>query len=174
MGSFKKKAREHAQKLLKDFEVKAAPVPIERIIKRLDIRIQFSPLDQELSGMALVKDGVSVIGVNALHHPNRQRFTMAHELGHHMMHRSQIEGTVHVDKGFAMILMRDDLAKQGTDQMEIEANTFASEFLMPEQFISNMLDVSSIDLDDTAHLSLIAKKFKVSVSAIQYRIMAFS
>ncbi len=174
MISFKQTAREHAKAILAKFGVETAPVPVERIIKRLEIRVQFSPLDQELSGMALIKDGISIIGVNALHHPNRQRFTMAHELGHHVMHKAQINGTVHVDKGFAMILMRDDLATQGTDRMEIEANTFASEFLMPTTILEKMLDVSSIDLDDTSSLETIAKRFKVSRSALQYRLMALT
>lgn len=174
MTSFKQAARDHAKAILAEFGVETAPVPVERIIRRRNIRVQFSPLDQELSGMALVKDSISIIGVNALHHPNRQRFTMAHELGHHIMHQTQISGTVHVDKGFAMILMRDDLAAQGTDRMEIEANTFASELLMPTNILEQLLDVGSIDLDDTSALEAIAKRFKVSLTALQYRLMAFS
>ena len=31
---------------------------------------------------AFIRDGVRIIGVNALHHPNRQRFSIAHELCH--------------------------------------------------------------------------------------------
>ncbi len=174
MTSFKQAARDSAKAVLAEFGVENAPVPVERIIKRRNIKVQFSPLDKELSGMALIKDGVAIIGVNALHHPNRQRFTMAHELGHHVMHHEAINGTVHVDKGFAMILMRDDLASQGTDRMEIEANAFASELLMPQPILEKMLDVSSVDLDDTESLQAIAKKFKVSLSALQYRLMAFT
>lgn len=174
MTSFKQTARDYAKAVLAEFGVENAPVPVERIIKRRNIKVQFSPLDKELSGMALIKDGVAIIGVNALHHPNRQRFTMAHELGHHVMHCEAITGTVHVDKGFAMILMRDDLASQGTDRMEIQANAFASELLMPESILEKMLDVSSVDLDDTESLQAIARKFKVSLSALQYRLMAFT
>ena len=50
---------------------------MERIIKARNIVLQYAPLDQELSGMAYIKDGVGIIGVNALHHPNRQRFSAA-------------------------------------------------------------------------------------------------
>ena len=102
MSQIQDEARERARRVLSDYGAVTAPIPVEKIIKKLGIRIQFSPLDQELSGMALVKDDISVIGVNALHHPNRQRFTMAHELGHHIMHHEQLQGTVHVDKGFAV------------------------------------------------------------------------
>lgn len=173
MSAIQDAARERAREVLTDYGSVAAPVPVEKVIKRRDIRIQFSPLDQELSGMALVKDGVAVIGVNALHHPNRQRFTMAHELGHHIMHRAHIEDTVHVDKGFA-ILKRDTLAAQGTDRMEIEANAFASELLLPRDLLEPMIDAGDIDLDDVDRLQSIAKKFKVSLSALQYRLLAFT
>lgn len=166
-------ARAQAREVLAEYGAVTAPVPVEKIIKRRDIRVQFSPLDQELSGMALVKDGVAVIGVNALHHPNRQRFTLAHELGHHIMHRTHIENAVHVDKGFA-ILRRDTLAAQGTDKMEIEANAFASELLIPKVLLEPMIGTGDIDLDDVDRLQSIAKKFKVSLSALQYRLLAFA
>lgn len=173
MSIIQDNARERALEVLAKYGAVNAPVPVEKIIKRLDIRIQFSPLDQELSGMALVKDGVAVIGINALHHPNRQRFTMAHELGHHIMHRTHIENAVHVDKGFA-ILRRDTLAAQGTDKMEIEANAFASELLMPRDLLEPVIGTGDIDLDDVDRLQSIAKKFKVSLSALQYRLLAFT
>lgn len=173
MSIIQDNARKLARECLAKFGAVNAPVPVEKIIKRLDIRIQFSPLDQELSGMALVKDGVAVIGINALHHPNRQRFTMAHELGHHIMHRTHIENAVHVDKGFA-ILRRDTLAAQGTDKMEIEANAFASELLIPRDLLEPIIGTGDIDLDDVDRLQSIAKKFKVSLSALQYRLLAFN
>lgn len=173
MSTIQDAAREQARQVLTEYGVVTAPVPVEKIIKKRDIRIQFSPLDTELSGMALVKDGVAVIGVNALHHPNRQRFTMAHELGHHVIHRQHIEDTVHVDKWFA-ILRRDSLAAQGTDKMEIEANAFASELLMPKHLLEPLIDAGNIDLDDVDRLQTIAKKFKVSLSAFQYRLLAFT
>lgn len=174
MSKLQDEAREQARRVLREYGGDlTAPIPVEKIIKKRDIRIQFSPLDQELSGMALIKDGVSIIGVNALHHPNRQRFTMAHELGHHVMHRDQIDGTVHIDKGFA-ILLRDTLASQGTDRMEIQSNAFASELLMPKSLLETFLDLNRFDLDDVDHLQTIAKRFKVSLSALQYRLIAFA
>lgn len=122
--------------------------------------------------MALVKDGVSVIGVNALHHPNRQRFTMAHELGHHVLHADRIQDSAHVDKGFS-VLMRDGVTSKGTDRVEIEANAFASELLIPTARLASAVNLSSFDLDDVEHLQALAKRFKVSVSAMQYRLLAF-
>ena len=82
-------------------------------------------MDDELSGLACIRDDVPIIGINALHAPNRQRFTLAHELAHVRLHRHELEHAVHVDRGS---LRRDALAAEGVDPIEIEANSFAAEF----------------------------------------------
>src|SRR6266540_6445028 len=97
---------ELAEKVLERFSIKSPPTPVERIAKALGAHVRFAPFDNELSGMVYVKGGLPIIGVNALHHPNRQRFTIAHELGHLELHRDMITAAVHVDKEFPA-LMRD-------------------------------------------------------------------
>lgn len=165
----KTKAREAAQAILEEFAVKAPPVPIERIIKARGIVLQYSPLDEDLSGMAFIKDGVGIIGVNALHHPNRQRFSAAHELAHHVLHAAEIASAVHVDKEFR-VLFRDDVASMGTDPLEIEANAFAAELLMPQKFLREAVDDHGLDLDDDDEVAALAKRFKVSPSAMRFRL----
>jgi len=180
MSTWQDTGRQAAREVLAEFGAETAPIPVEKIIKKKGIRLQFSPLDEALSGMAVIKDGVAVIGVNALHHPNRQRFTMAHELGHHVMHREHLMGTVHVDKGFAVFLggqrtmLRDQKAADGTDMMEIQANAFASELLIPDFLIEPLIDVSSFGMEDVDQLNALAKRFKVSLQAMQYRLMVFT
>ncbi len=162
------KARQAAQTILTDFGVRAAPVPVERIIKARNIILQYAPLDEDLSGMAYIKDGIGIIGVNALHHPNRQRFSVAHELAHHVLHAPYIRLAVHVDKG--RVLHRDALAAEGTDTLEIEANAFASELLMPQQFLLDAVGDVGIDLDDDDAVDGLARKFRVSGSAMRNRL----
>lgn len=172
MASHIQIARDHAVRILAEHLVTTLPVPVEKIAKSRNIALRFSPLDQELSGMALIKDGISIIGVNSLHHPNRQRFTIAHELGHHIMHRDLIDGTVHVDKGFT--LWRDGLAAQGTDLIEMQANAFASELLMPRQFLSTIEGIENLDIDDDAGMKALAKRYRVSVAALQNRLSSIT
>ncbi len=155
--------------LLEEFGITAPPVPVDRIAKGLDAQLRYSPLDDELSGMIYVKDGTPIIGVNALHHPNRQRFTIAHEIGHLLFHRPGITKAIHVDKGFSM-LMRDSLAAAGVNEMEIQANFFAAVLLMPEQFLTRSLRGMVVDIDDDAALSALAKEYKVSVAAMRFRL----
>ncbi len=162
-------ARAAARRVLEEFGVKSAPVPVERIIKSRNIVLQHAPLADDLSGMAYIHDGVGIIGVNALHHPNRQRFSAAHELAHHELHADEIRNEVHVDKTFR-VLRRDDLAAQGVDPLEIEANAFASELLMPQVLLEGLVDPAGLDLDDDAQIEALARKFRVSTSALRYRL----
>lgn len=164
--SKKDDARRKARELIKEFGVKSLPVNVERIARSLGAKVEFAPFDDELSGMAFIKDGVPAIGINSLHHPNRQRFTLAHELAHVLLHSAELEKAVHVDKGS---LRRDRVSATGTDMLEIAANAFAAELLMPEEFLSAALD-EKLDLEDPQVLEKLANKFRVSVTALQHRL----
>lgn len=166
----RKSIQKRVRTLLEKQGVTVAPVPVERIAKSLEAQVRFSPLDDELSGMIYVKKGTPIIGVNALHHPNRQRFTMAHEIGHLLLHRAEITKEIHVDKEFPTVLMRDVVSSTGINEMEIEANFFAAELLMPAEFLVRSLDDQPFDIDDEGAVSALAKEYKVSVSAMKYRL----
>ena len=167
--SRKQAISKRAESLLKDNGVVAPPVPVERIAKTLGARIRYSSLDDELSGMVYVKEGIPIIGVNALHHPNRQRFTIAHECGHLIFHKAQITKEVHVDKAFPM-LMRNSVSAAGVNEMEIQANLFAAELLIPEALLTKALDNEPFDIDDEGTVSALARSFKVSQSAMRFRL----
>jgi Zn-dependent peptidase ImmA (M78 family) len=160
-------ARAQALQLIEQHGIKTAPVPIERIARALGVKVQYAPFDGELSGMAFIKDGVPIIGVNSLHHPNRQRFTLAHELAHIQLHRDQLENAVHVDKGS---LRRDLLSAAGTDSTEREANAFAAELLMPPALLAAALDGRTLDLENEELVAGLAKRFRVSTMALQHRL----
>ena len=157
-----------ARELLIKEGIENAPVPVEKLAKALGAQIRFSPLDDELSGMIFIKDGIPIIGVNSLHHPNRQRFTIAHEIGHLVMHKDHLSNEVHVDKQFR-VLMRDGDASNGTNLIEIEANRFAAELLMPEFLLAKLITSNTFDIDDEAPLDSLAKKFRVSKQTLEFR-----
>jgi Zn-dependent peptidase ImmA (M78 family) len=159
-----------ARNLLERMSIHNVPVPVDKIAKAVGAQVVYSPLDDELSGMVLIKAESTLIGVNSLHHPNRQRFTIAHEIGHLELHKSFIMGQVHVDKKFP-VLMRDPNSATGTDRLEIEANRFAAELLMPEWAVRRVLEREAIDIDDDRTVADLAKKFRVSRQALQYRLV---
>lgn len=153
--------------MLEQHAIKTVPVPVERIAKLRGIRVEYAPLDDELSGLAHIHDNVPIIGINALHAPNRQRFTLAHELAHVLLHQRELERAVHVDRGS---LRRDALAAEGVDPIEIEANAFAAELLMPTRLLISALERHPIDLEDDSAVSALAKRFRVSDAAMRYRL----
>jgi Zn-dependent peptidase ImmA (M78 family) len=162
-------ARARAAELVEQIGVKAPPVPVEKIAKQLGVVVQYAPFDDELSGMAFLKEGVAIIGINSNHHPNRQRYTLAHELAHICLHRWHLEAGVHVDQSSVNSLRRDLVSADGTNPLEREANAFAAELLMPRKLLAGALDERMLDLDDDRLLAL-AKRFKVSLMALQYRL----
>lgn len=168
MNSGKLWAKNHAKAVLNHHDLSMPPVPIEKIAEDYGVMIQYAPFDDALSGMAFIKDGKSIIGVNSLHHPNRQRFTVAHELGHHVMHQNLLRSGIHVDK---TVLKRDKVSAEGIDLTEIEANAFASEILMPSHWIDSLI-AGGLDVSDEVRMTFIAKKFKVSTAALNFRLLA--
>jgi Zn-dependent peptidase ImmA (M78 family) len=166
-----KRARERAREILEEFSITKAPVPVERVAKRLGATVRYSPFEDSLSGLITIKDGIPIIGINALHHPNRQRFSIAHEIGHLVLHGEFLIDHVHVDKSFS--LNRDELSARGEDALEIDANAFASELLVPREWLRNAIPRDA-DFDDERTLAAIARQFKVSTTAMQHRLLSLA
>lgn len=158
--------RPKVDELLNALNIEEAPVPVEAVATHLGATIRYSPFDGELAGMLIRGDDHDpVIGVNSLHHVNRQRFTIAHECGHLLLHK----GDVHIDKSFRVNL-RDKNSSKAIDPEEIEANRFAAELLMPYALIMDDLADQDIDLEDDLQLKELADQYEVSVQALTHRI----
>jgi Zn-dependent peptidase ImmA (M78 family) len=72
--------REMARKVLKEYEVTEPGTPIERIVEGENLRIVHRKWPTSVGALLLRKE--KIIGLNSNHHPHRQRFSIAHELGH--------------------------------------------------------------------------------------------
>lgn len=157
-----------AQTILAENKVEAAPVDVFAIAGKLNLDVKKQKADDELSGFLYrnPRENTNLIGVNRLHTGERQRFTVAHEIGHFLLHN---EDVVHVDKG-QQIKRRDAKSKEGTDVEEMEANLFAAELLMPESFLIRDLAHMNIDLHNDAAITKLARKYQVSTQALGYRL----
>jgi Zn-dependent peptidase ImmA (M78 family)/predicted secreted protein len=110
-----------AELLLADLDIGPADrIRIFDLIEDQRIWLTFEPLDKLYGWYQRIGDTVGV-AINASHPAPLQRYTAAHELGHHLLGHAQClddERTV-IDGG------------QGTDPKEVGAYTFASDLLMP-------------------------------------------
>src|SRR6202049_1685842 len=153
MAIRRRKIESLVRDLLATYDITTAPVPVERIAKAKGARLFHQSLEDDVSGFLYRDEAQAVIGVNTHHAPVRQNFTMAHELGHLLLHDQE---KLHVDHGFR-VRLRDDVSSQGTDEPEREANFFAASLLMPKVFLeADLAGEDYFDLLDDAFLHNLA------------------
>jgi hypothetical protein len=123
--------------------------------------------DEAFEGMlARNPDDLEVWGIayNGKTRPERQRFTIAHELGHFILHRGR-QQSFNCDKQSVhtgIATLRD---------IEREADDFASNLLMPGDLLRDWISNQRIDLHV---LSAMAKRFQVSFEALCIRFIKFT
>lgn len=142
------------------------PVDPVGIARSLGAVVVHQDMDPDVSGMLLRDGDERVIGVNSRHARVRQRFTVAHELGHLELHRGRaviLDAPLRVD-------MRDRRSSLATDREEIEANTFAAALLMPRDMVVREAAVRS-HLDQDKVIDELASLLAVSRAAMGYRLI---
>ncbi|HEX3448735.1 MAG TPA: ImmA/IrrE family metallo-endopeptidase [Isosphaeraceae bacterium] len=147
------------------FDVREAPVDVELIARGLEAGVVYRPFEGDVSGMVYRNRREKVIGVNSSHPQNRQRFTVAHEIGHLVLHKGQ---PVFVDSFEGRINWRDGASAKE----ESEANAFAAELLMPRALVLGEVDraVGEEDLSAATLTERMARDFKVSQQSMRYRL----
>ncbi len=158
-----------ARALLDETGADRAPVDVDGIARRLGLVVTKERLAADLSGLLIRKAGeVPVIGVNTLHHARRQRFTIAHELGHL---RLKHKGEVIVDSGI-QVNRRDAVSGSATVRDEREANAFAAELLMPADLLDQHLGrLVGRRAGQASVVAELARIFDVSEEAMHYRLL---
>jgi Zn-dependent peptidase ImmA (M78 family) len=126
-------------------------------------------LGSDVSGVLIRHEDRTLLGVNSAHHPRRQRFTIAHELGHLVLHPGRpyaVDSTVTLNS-------RKDLSSLATDQQEIAANKFAAELLMPERMIRSAVRALASPRvpNEDQILERLAREFEVSVEPMSFRLI---
>ncbi|KUP25799.1 ImmA/IrrE family metallo-endopeptidase [Paenibacillus sp. DMB5] len=160
-----------AEKLLNKHRITTPPINVESIAKNLNIDIQYEPFDGQLSGV-LIRDSQTstyVIGVNDKHKKNRQRFTIAHEIGHFLLHKGH---ETHIDTAIT-VNFRNSISSNGLRSEEIEANAFAAALLMPEELLEEYINENYdgyIDYNDDEQIKTMADAFGVSTQALMIRL----
>lgn len=150
------RARRDALGMLKRLGIEVPPVDPVKLAREQGLTVYFARFSGEyvkVSGFYDCED--NAIFVNSDEFPLRQTFTVAHELGHFVMHKEWARSAAY------RILMRDSLYS-GDDTHEKEANTFAANLLVPRFMLDQYRE--SMPLEQLSQL------FAVSVPVIRNRL----
>lgn len=130
----KGEARTRAREVLKKHRVTTAPTPVKRILR--DEQLEIVPMhwraDSGVGGLLYRDDRMVFLNVD--HPPVRQRFSLAHELGHYVLLHDYLKGQwqkVDIDHPPSPQMHNDPA-------LEWEANTFANELLVPRALLMNL------------------------------------
>jgi Zn-dependent peptidase ImmA (M78 family) len=122
--------------------------------ERAHMPVLVGTLPDEVAGAVWRHGGRTLIWVNGRQAVVRQRFTVAHELGH-----------VLCGHGPTALDTQSVLNGRTSDADEVQANAFAAELLAPRAGVAPMLD-GAPTLEDVVH---IAARYGISAIAALYR-----
>ena len=144
--------RSRVKSMLEKLNITEAPIPVEDVTKLFSLKVKYYPkFPDSISGTIIKEENLNVIGVNKNHPKVRQRFTIAHELGHYIMGHDEKTNL-------------DDSFDKNTDK-EREANKFAGELLMPYDLLKSNIEKDNHDIP------ILAKKYEVSEQAMSIRLL---
>jgi hypothetical protein len=152
-----------AQRAIVEQHTSSIPVRIGKLGQDLGLEIVLAGLSPNISGLiepSPTAPSGFVIKANKYESDERQRFTIAHEIGHFLLHRDHIKNGV-VDN----VMYRSSLSSR----KETEANKLAADILMPNSLVLRELSEIGGKRDEIAAIAL-ARKFRVSAAAMKVRL----
>lgn len=160
------------KELLLRADINRPPINVKKIAQMLKAEIHEERFEEDdaISGVLIQDKNKVIIGINSGHSKTRQRFTIAHEIGHLLLHS---HSGPHVDKILpSLVRLRDDISSLAIDEDEIESNTFAAELLMPDFMLrKDFRELTSEEMFDEADIDKLAEQYKVSIQAMTYRLI---
>ena len=148
-------------KLVNDYvDSVAPPIKVTPLAQKLGIRVFGAPWPDEISGKIQRDaerggDSGFAIFVNKSHSKTRQRFTVAHEIAHYILHERQIGDGIFDDAMYRSGLPHRE---------EVQANELAADILMPKRHVIEMVERHGSDVPSLANL------FDVSRQAMSIRL----
>jgi Zn-dependent peptidase ImmA (M78 family) len=152
-------ARNAARKQLINAGINIPPISVAKIaeLNKLEI-FEYSKLPDSIS--ALIEPSKNVILINPSHNEVRKRFSIAHEIGHHVLGHFEDDSSEDNDGDE---VQEEYLKIKHSADKETEANEFAAELLMPLRLVKNEYSKGK---DPKA----LAKIFNVSEQAMWIRL----
>lgn len=152
------RGKRSAQRLMEECGIDTLDeIPLESIVVGRGAILAYKPLENS-DGRIVSSKSMSLITINSnIDYDSKRRFTIAHELGHHEMHRDCKQ--IHHDTEATM-----QYYKRG--HQETEANEFASELLMPEKAFKKECKGKRFSPD---LLRQLADTFQTSITSTAYK-----
>lgn len=156
----KKQISNLAADVLEFYSNKQYPIKVLDIARNIGLRVFKTTFSRDdVSGMLKAKEAKIYVAEND--GIRRQRFSIAHEIGHYVLH---YKGNIFAEKeGEKHISYRDNLSSLGFSIKEVEANFFAANLLMPQDKIEELYE-QRFSLDEMADF------FRVSYKAMAHRL----
>jgi Zn-dependent peptidase ImmA (M78 family) len=150
------RARRDALDILTKSGIEVPPVDPVKISREVGLAVYFARFSGEHVKVSGFYDSEeNAIFVNSDEFPLRQTFTVAHELGHYVMHKEWARSAAY------KILMRDALYLSD-DLHEKEANAFAANLLVPRFMLDQYWKMMPVEQ--------LSQLFAVSVPVIKNRL----
>lgn len=151
-------------------------VDVFEVAKRLGAIVRTQDMEDAISGVLIVQQNQKFILVNQAQAEVRQRFSVAHELGHLVLHdtsadRMFVDGSMRLYQrvGHPSSEAYRSPDSHTTPDEEREANHFAAAILMPEPSVRAYVFGKNVGLEEDL-IQEMADHFCVSVQAMSIRL----
>lgn len=155
------------QKSILDKYLSNFPVKLGQLAKELGLSIKVSSMRSGISGQISRVNGEYVIRVNRNEARERQRFTIAHEIAHFLLHKNIVDASP--DGITDNVLYRSG----EPERIEYEANRLAADIVMPMALIEEELRTKFRGSISEAAIESLAARFEVSKAAMEIRLSTF-
>ena len=136
MASRKSEVEYEAQKLLDRLALEDGAVDPVQVANSLGLKVFNATFAEEgIHGLIAKRPAATTIYINVNDKPARKRFTVAHELGHFVLHLAAGEGEFIDNEDNFRTTNDPDQPWNDARRKEWEANVFASALLMPERAV---------------------------------------
>lgn len=137
------------------------PVKLGAIAKELGVIVKRATLTANISGEIKETNSVVTIKINRHDVKSRQRYTLAHEIAHFLLHKHLLGNGI-----------SDDVLYRSSESsvVENEADRLAADIIMPMYQVNTLHSKHSKDKENGVLYEAIAEELGVSTIALKYRL----
>lgn len=146
----------YANELIEKLNLKP-PINLYELCKMFNIEIVKADLENAYAYFRIRKGKKVIFLSNSIVNTEKEKFTIAHELGHYFLPN-------HLEKIDDMYTKTDYMYKNEKKKIETDVDKFAAELIMPSKFINEELE--NISLRNFKHLEKLALKYQVSLTSL--------